>query len=101
MFRAVTVQRRSGVPLVVWNRGIGNFESARFLQFKSEIKNLKMNNPKRALGSSILRFPISGFKLQESCTFKISDSPIPNHQCVGEPSGRKYVGPDAASVIAS
>jgi hypothetical protein len=23
-----------------------------------------------------LRFPISGFKLQESCTFKISDFPV-------------------------
>jgi hypothetical protein len=75
------------------NSRIGNFESARFLQFKSEIGNLKpegrkmhsswqdaitsLNHAVAALGFEISDF---GFELQESCTFEISDFTIPRYR---------------------
>jgi hypothetical protein len=58
---------------------VDNLEIERFLQFKSEIRNLKPDNPKertmvgRDLAVRIVQFEISdfGFKLQESFDFEI------------------------------
>ena len=60
--------------------GIGNFESARFLQF--QIRNLKFQirgTQVTLIGFEILNF---GLEIQESCTFEISDSPSSRVSCL-------------------